>query len=334
MSETHLQSSNLKTLPSIDTAKSRHARSRAEKTIKRLDIADAYPLDHHFFDSPMGAMHFVDEGSEKGGTGTILMLHGNPTWSFLYRKFVQAFVPTHRVIAPDHIGFGLSNKPEDEAAYTIDAHIQNLQGLVEALDLRNITLVIQDWGGPIGLGMAARLPERVKRIVIINTFGFYPPVEGMDPENLRLPAPLRLMRTKGVGDFLVRRLGFFERQAMPTAVGNKRAYKAVRHAYTGIFRNAADRAGVMAFPRLIPTNTKHPSAQIMLKETGPYLDSFDGPASIFWGVNDPFFPIEVLHAWKTRLPHAEVTEISKGKHYIQEDDPDTIIAGLRNFLTT
>ena len=316
--------------PGINTPKSHAARSRAQATIKRLNISDEYPFAHNFFDSPMGAMHFVDEGAGD----PILMLHGNPTWSFLYRKFIRAFVPTHRTVVPDHIGFGLSDKPVEEAAYSIEGHIRNLHGLVEALDLRNITLVMQDWGGPIGLGMAARAHERVSRIVVVNTFGFYPPAEGMDPENLRLPAPLRLMRTGGIGDFLVRRLGFFERQAMPTAVGNKSAYKKVRHAYTGIFQNRNDRAGVMAFPRLIPTNSKHPSAQIMLKETGPYIDGFQGPAQIFWGMKDPFFPIEVLHAWKKRLPHAEVTEVPTGKHYIQEDAPDHIIQKLGTFLGT
>ncbi|MFQ6552670.1 alpha/beta fold hydrolase [Aestuariibius insulae] len=305
-------------------------RSRAEATIKRLGLAKSYPFPHHFFDSPMGAMHFLDEGPRDAPV--LLMLHGNPSWSFLYRRFVTAFSDTHRVIAPDHIGFGLSDKPEDENAYSIDAHVRNLEGLVEALDLRDVTLVMQDWGGPIGLGMAARHPERVSRLVILNTFGFYPPVEGMDPEKLKLPPPLLLMRSRGVGDFLVRRLGFFERMAMPTAIGDKSAWRAVRHAYTGIFQSTVDRAGVMAFPRLIPTNTRHPSARLMQAETGPFLDAFDGPARIFWGMKDPFFPNGVLDAWRKKLPQAEVTELPKARHYIQEDAPDEVIAGLRAFI--
>ena len=154
----------------------------------------------------------------------------------------------------------------------------------------------------------------------------------MDPEKLKLPPPLLLMRSRGVGDLLVRRLGFFERKAMPTAIGDKRAWKAVRHAYTGIFQSPADRGGVMAFPRLIPTNTRHPSAQLMQSETGPFLDAFDGPARIFWGVKDPFFPNGVLDAWRKKLPQAEVTELPKARHYIQEDAPDEVIAGLQTFL--
>lgn len=317
---------------SIDTPNSHGARSRALATVKRLDIAGAYPFDPHFYDSPMGAMHFVDEGPGDGGAGTILMLHGNPTWSFLYRRFIQAFAPTHRVVAPDHIGFGLSDKPGDEGAYTIAAHIRNLEGLVEVLDLKNITLVMQDWGGPIGLGMAARHPDRIKRIAIINTFGFYPPAPGLDPENLKLPPPLLLMRSRGIGDFLVRRMGFFERKVIPMAVGDKRAYKAISHAYTGIFQSRADRAGVMAFPRLIPTRSAHPTAQIMIRETGPFLDAFEGPVRIFWGMKDPLFPVEILQGWKARFPNAEVTEIADGKHYLQEDKSDVIVPALRSFV--
>ncbi len=276
----------------------------------------------------MGAMHFIDEGQGE----PILMVHGNPTWSYLYRAFIAEFAGTYRVIAPDHIGFGLSEKPSDEGAYTIDQHIQNLETLVNTLDLRNITLVIQDWGGPIGLGMASRLQDRVKRLVVLNTFGFYPVIDGMDPDNVKLPFPLRLMRTTGIGDFLVRRLGFFERVVMPLAVGNSAEYKKVSHAYTGVFETHDDRAGVMAFPRLIPTDTKHPSAKILMNETGPFLKTFDGPALIFWGAKDPLFPIGALHAWKKRLPQAQVTELPEAKHYIQEDAPDTLLAGIREFL--
>ena len=312
----------------INSAKSDGARQAAERLVDQLGLRPSYPFSRNFIETPMGSMQFVDQGDGE----PILMLHGNPTWSYLYREFITAFSDEYRVVAPDHIGFGLSEKPSDEAAYSIDAHIRNLEILVTALDLHNITLVMQDWGGPIGLGMAARHPERIKSLVILNTFGFYPPVEGIDPEQLKLPLPLRLMRTGGIGDFLVRRLGFFERQAMPMAVANQRRYKSVRTAYKGVFRSYADRAGVMAFPRLIPTNTRHPTARILMDETAVFLDSFSGPARIFWGIKDPFFPVEALHAWKKRLPQAEVTELAEARHYIQEDAPEVIIPELRAFL--
>jgi pimeloyl-ACP methyl ester carboxylesterase len=276
----------------------------------------------------MGAMHYVDEGEGQ----PVLCVHGNPSWSFLYREFIKGLSGENRVIAPDHIGFGLSDKPSDENEYSIEAHIQNLENLVIELDLRDITLVVQDWGGPIGLGMAARHPDRIKALVVLNTFGFYPLHEGMDPENQKLPAPLLLMRSSGLGTWLVRKKGFFERIVMKMATGNSQRLKAVHHAYKGVFQGPEDRAGVMAFPRLIPTNSRHPSAQILLNETGPFLDKFGGPVQIYWGMKDPIFPIEALGAWRKRLPQAEVIELSDAKHYLQEDAADVIVPGISKFL--
>ncbi|QPH52804.1 alpha/beta fold hydrolase [Pontivivens ytuae] len=295
---------------------------------RELKLDAEYPFESRFVRTPQGMMHYVDEGSG----APVLLLHGNPTWSFLWRRFVTGLSEAHRVIAPDHIGFGLSEKPSDSAAYSIDTHIRNLEALVERLDLTDITLVMQDWGGPIGLGMAARHPGRIARLVVMNTFGFWPPADGMDPENLPLPAPLRLMRAKGPGDVLVCRFGFFERVVMRMATGDGRALRRVHHAYKGVFRSPAERAGVMAFPRLIPTRSAHPSAQILLRETGPFLERFEGPARIFWGMKDPLFPPEALAAWRTRLPQAEVTELPEAKHYLQEDAPEEIVAGLHRFL--
>ena len=112
--------------------------------------------------------------------------------------------------------------PSDEAAYTLTAHIENLEALVLALDLKNITLVMQDWGGPIGLGLAARHPDRIRGLVILNTFGFYPPMDGVDPEKLKLPPPLLLMRSRGgLVTVIVRRIGFFERQVMTDRDGHQ-----------------------------------------------------------------------------------------------------------------
>ncbi|MBM1634369.1 alpha/beta fold hydrolase [Sulfitobacter mediterraneus] len=304
------------------------AQKRAQQMVRKLGIADAYPFDHHFAQTPMGVMHYVDEGAGD----PVLMLHGNPTWSFLYRDFIAGVSDAHRVIAPDHIGFGLSDKPQNEASYTIGAHIRNLEALVTNLDLRNVTLVMQDWGGPIGLGMAARHPDRIKDIVVMNTFGFYPPAAGMDPDNLKLPVPLRVMRKPGIGDFIVRRLGFFERIVMKLATADSARLKSVHHAYKAVFEGRQDRAGVMAFPRLIPTRTADASAQILINETGPFLDNFSGRARIFWGMKDPLFPVAALDAWEARLPNAEVTRLPMAKHYMQEDAPDVIIPQLRTFL--
>jgi len=312
----------------INTPATSNAHIRAKALIDRLGLRESYPFKSNFIETAMGAMHFIDEGQGN----VILAIHGNPTWSYLYRDFIKDLSTTHRVVAPDHIGFGLSDKPSNEEDYTIERHIDNLEALVLALDLTNLTLIVQDWGGPIGLGMASRHPDRIKSLVLLNTFGFYPPMDTADPDNLKLPLPLRLMRTPGIGDFLVRRLGFFERKAMPMGVAGGAQFKKVAKAYTGVFDGTGDRAGVMAFPRLIPTTSQHPSAQILLNETTPFLTSFKGPTRIFWGMKDPFFPVEALHAWKKRLPAAKVTELPTAKHYIQEDAPEIIIPEIRSFL--
>ena len=172
--------------------------NRAATLVRKLGIGRQYPFAHHFMKTSMGAMHYVDEGEGQ----PVLCVHGNPSWSFLYREFIKGLSGENRVIAPDHIGFGLSDKPSDENEYSIEAHIQNLEKLVIELDLRDITLVVQDWGGPIGLGMAARHPDRIKALVVLNTFGFYPLHEGMDPEDQKLLAPLLLMRSSGLGTWL------------------------------------------------------------------------------------------------------------------------------------
>jgi pimeloyl-ACP methyl ester carboxylesterase len=207
-----------------------------------------------------------------------------------------------------------------------------MEKLVLELDLRNITLVVQDWGGPIGLGVAARHPDRFKALVILNTFGFYPLHEGLDPENQKLPLPLLLMRSRGLGTWLVRKKGMFERMVMKMATGNSKGLKAVHHAYKDVFDGSKDRAGVMAFPRLIPTQSRHPSAQTLINETGPFLDQFTGPAQIYWGMKDPIFPVKAFEAWKKRLPNAEVIELPNAKHYLQEDAPDIIVPGIARFL--
>jgi len=306
--------------------------SKVHPRIKELGLAQEYPFVSNFLPTPMGRMHYVDEGSGHTGS-TVLAVHGNPSWSFLYRALIKGLSSKRRVVVPDHIGFGLSDKPDDEAAYTLKAHIDHLEALVLELDLSNVTLVMQDWGGPIGLGVAARHPERIKALVVMNTFGFYPPVDGMNPEKLKLPPPLLMMRSKGLGDFMVRRLGLFERQVMTMATATKRKGPTKR-AYRDIFRSSSERAGVMAFPRMIPTNTQHPAAKILLEETGPYVEAFDGPARIFWGLKDPLIPIGALDAWKKRLPQAEVTEFKTARHYLQDDVPDELVRHMAEFLRT
>lgn len=194
--------------------------------------------------------------------------------------------------------------------------------------------MVHDWGGPIGLGMAARHPDRIKSIVVMNAFGLYPMSDKMDPENIKLPFALKLLRSKFPGTFLTRNLGMFERVVMGTATANTNRLNTVKPAYRDIFTGPKDRAGVTAFPRMIPTNTRHPSAQIMIKEITPYLKSYTKPLRIFWGQKDPFMVPDILDGWRKYVPQAEVTTIPNASHYIQEDAFETIIPMLKSFLKT
>jgi pimeloyl-ACP methyl ester carboxylesterase len=163
-----------------------------------------WPYEAHWFDTPDGRMHYVDEGPREAKP--VVMLHGNPTWGYLYRNFVKAVVDAGgRAIVPDYLGFGRSDKPDRGELYTIRRHAERLEALLESLDLRGATVVPQDWGGPIGLYWATRHPERVERLFILNTYAHRPP--GKVP----LPLPLRLFRTPIVGELMVKGLDLFKR---------------------------------------------------------------------------------------------------------------------------
>lgn len=302
---------------------------QAKQIIRDLGLEKEYPFEHQFIQTPHGRMHYLDEG--KGNP--VLALHGNPTWSFLYRNFVKGLSDNNRIIAPDLIGFGLSEKPNDVESYTIKGHVDDIESLVVELDLNNITLIVQDWGGPIGLAVAARHPQRIKALVIMNTFGSFPPLPTMDENNIDLPFSLDMFRAPLIGNLMVKQLGMFESMGMSMATANQERLDAVKVAYQAVFTDADDRAGVLAFPQLIPVNLQHPSAQLLKNKVEPYMDSFTGPVQIIWGSQDPFFPYEMLTAWQARLPQAQTLEIPEASHFLQEDAHEKIIPQLKLFLS-
>ena len=158
-----------------------------------VPFRDLYPFRSQYLTLSGWKYHYVDEGSGD----PLVMLHGNPTWSFYYRALIAAFSPTHRVIAPDHVGCGLSDKPQ-AYSYTLAQHINNLEALLDALELERLTLFLHDWGGPIGMGYALRHPERVKRFVVFNTAAF--PVS-------RIPLRINVCKLPGFGALAVRGQG-------------------------------------------------------------------------------------------------------------------------------
>lgn len=164
----------------------------------------SWPYEPSWFDSADGRMHYVDVGPRDGRP--VVLLHGNPTWGYLYRNFIGPLTAAgHRAIVLDHLGFGRSDKPDEPELYRIPRHADRLDALLESLDLRDATVVPQDWGGPIGLRWAVRHPERVGGLFILNTYAHRP--RGKVP----LPLPLRLFRTPGVGEVMVKGLDMFKR---------------------------------------------------------------------------------------------------------------------------
>ena len=161
-------------------------------------------FEPRWFETTDGRMHYVDEGPRDGRP--VVLVHGNPTWGFLYRNFIGPLTEAgHRAIAPDHLGFGRSDKPSDPELYRIPRHVARLEALLESLDLRDAVVVPQDWGGPIGLSWAVAHPERVSGLFILNTYAHGP------RGKIKLPLPLRLFRTPGVGEVLVKGLHMFVR---------------------------------------------------------------------------------------------------------------------------
>lgn len=272
-----------------------------------------------FLQLPAGRLHFVDEGPREGET--VLCLHGNPTWSFFYRGLVETLRERWRVVAPDHLGCGRSDKPLDWS-YRLADHVANLEQLVEALELSEITLVLHDWGGAIGMGFARRHPELVRRLVILNTAAFASP---------RMPWRIRACRTPIVGPYLVRRWNAFAGMATHMAVEKKLAPQ-VRAQFLAPYDTPAHRIAIQRFVEDIPMSPSHPSWS-ELDATARGLAQFaDRPALIVWGEKDWCFTPRFREEWMRRFPAAEVHRLERAGHWLLEDEPELVPALVRAFL--
>lgn len=284
-------------------------------------IQHEYPFEPHFLEVDGGALHYLDEGPRDGET--LLCVHGNPTWSFYFRRLAREFSDRRRVVAVDHIGCGLSDKPQDWG-YRLADHVDNLVRLVETLDLRAITLVVHDWGGAIGFGMAARCPERIARLVITNTAAF---------PGGRVPLRIELCRIPGLGEVLLRGLNGFARAATVMAVSDRKRMRGeVRRGYLAPYSDWQSRIAHWRFVRDIPKDASHPS-YATLAAIGEALPQFDGrPAAIFWGERDFCFTPRFRERWQEILPSAEVNAFEDSGHYVLEDAHERILPRLADFM--
>jgi haloalkane dehalogenase len=287
---------------------------------------ELYPFEPHWLTLPSGhRMHYVDEGPRDAPV--VLMLHGNPTWSFYWRRLISALSPSHRVIAPDHIGCGKSDKPGDDTySYRLAQRVEDIEALVAQLGLQDITLAIHDWGGMIGMGWAHRHPDRVARLIVLNTAAF--PM----PSTKRLPGSLWLARDTKAGALLVRGFNAFARGATRLAVTRVRLPKEVRDGLCAPYDSWGHRRAVLRFVQDIPLGESDPSFSLV-REVGEHLHQFDDrPVLICWGERDFVFDDHFLRVWKSALPSAEVHQFPDCGHYVLEDAPAEIEALVRSFL--
>ncbi len=270
-------------------------------------------------------MHYLDEGPRDAPA--VLMLHGNPTWSFYYRGLVRALRDRFRCIVPDHLGCGLSDKPDDARyGYRLQDRIADLQRLLDHLaPAAPVHLVVHDWGGMIGFGWAARCPERIASTVIMNTAAFRMPAAK------RLPATLWLAGRTPLGAPLVRGCNAFARFAARLAC-KKPLSQAVRRAYIGPYDSWRNRIATLRFVQDIPLGPENPGFRI-LEDTEARLEAFrDRPALIAWGERDFVFDRHFLARWRELLPHAELHAYPDCGHYVLEDAGPMLTAAIAAFL--
>lgn len=279
-----------------------------------------YPFASHVQDVGGAQLHYVDEGPR--AAEPLLFVHGNPTWSFYWRHAVRRFAPAYRCVALDHIGCGLSDKPADYP-YRLERHSANLERLVDALGLERITLVVHDWGGPIGLGFAGRHPERVARLVISNTAAFPGPA----------PLRIRACRTPLLGALAVRGLNAFARLATSMAVEDPtRMTPEVKRGYLAPYSSYATRIATLRFVEDIPLSPEHPSWPALLEVERGLERLRQKPACLIWGEKDWCFTPAYRRRFEERLPRARVHKAEHAGHYVIEDAREDVLRWIADFL--
>jgi haloalkane dehalogenase len=280
---------------------------------ERFESLADWPYAPRYVEQDGLRMHYVEEGSGD----PLVLLHGEPTWGFLYRRMIPALSAAARVVAPDFFGFGRSDKPREQAAYSYDTHFRSFERFVLELDLRRVTLVVHDWSGPIGLRLAVSHPERVERLVILNTgVGVGAPSEPW----LRFRDLVRAVGT----DFTASRLV----QVACVAPLDEAAIRG----YDAPFPVAEAKAGALAFPELVPTEPEHPSAAAMLA-VREALARWEKPALVLFSDADRVFSPAHAERLAAHIPGAHEAEIVAGAgHFLQEDRGDEVAARIVRFL--
>jgi haloalkane dehalogenase len=276
--------------------------------------SDLYPFESHYADVEGARVHYVDEGSGP----LLLLLHGNPTWSFLYREIVKGLRDRFRCVAPDYPGFGLSEAPAGYG-YKPAEHADVIERLVLQLDLREVTMMVQDWGGPIGFAVATRHPARFTRFVIGNTWAWPKADRGTQVFSRILGGP--------IGRYLILQRNFFVEKAIPGSMKRRTLSKEVMDAYRGPFPSPESRTPVHVFPREILASRRPFLAEV---ERGlPALR--DRPALLVWPTKDVAFGERERRRWEEAFADHRTVMLEGAGHYIQEEAPEEIVAAIRDW---
>lgn len=294
------------------------------KPIDITGLRHLYPFQSHFMDIGGFNYHYVDEGRGE----PVVMVHGNPTWSFYYRQLIQSLSGRYRTIAPDHIGCGLSDKPDGQIYdYKFKTRVDDLEVLIKNLKLKEkITLVLHDWGGFIGMAYALRHPERIGRIVLMNTAAFLPPAGKPIPMTLQLIRILKPLATVAVQGFNLFAVGGLFKNSY------KGLSKDVKAGLIAPYNCWKNRIATLKFVQDIHLTDNNLSYRLV-KKLDQNLELFlNLPMLICWGKHDFVFDDDYLAEWTRRFPSAEVHRFPNAGHYVLEDVPEQIVPLINRFL--
>ncbi len=284
-------------------------------------FASEYPFEPHFLNLGGATMHYVDEGPRNAEP--LLFLHGNPTWSFLWREAVKRFSAERRCVAPDHIGCGFSDKPRD-FPYRLETHITNVEKLVDALGLERITLVVHDWGGAIGCGFAVRRPEKVARLVVMNTAAF---------TGIRAPLRIRACHVPVLGPLAVLGFNAFARAASVMATERRGGLEEpVKRGLLAPYGSWSERIATLRFVQDIPLTPAHPSWSTLMDIEHGLERLQHVPMCLIWGERDWCFTPVYRAEWQRRFPKAEVHIAERAGHWVMEDAREEVLGWMQQFL--
>ncbi len=278
-----------------------------------------YTFTSHYLKAGIHQLHYVDEGEGN----VVLMVHGNPTWSYYYRNLIRDLSREYRVIALDNMGCGLSDKPQDYS-YTLKNHIANLTLLIRSLKIRKFSLIVHDWGGPIGIGAALKNITMLQHLVVLNSAAF---------RSKKIPLRIRICKIPVIGEIIVRLFNGFAWPATFMAV-EKKLSREVKEGFLFPYNNWKNRIANYQFVKDIPLRKSHRSYE-MLKEIEKGLDKIERlkvPLLVCWGGKDFCFHDDFFHEWRTRFPEADYHYIENGGHYILEDEFEEVKNKITDFF--